>query len=62
MLAGSALVIERWEFRKLHVFRREITIGIHGKRSQSVRAFLVNSYNLAIAHVGYCVRRFYHFE
>src|SRR5206468_12937730 len=36
MLAGSALVIEGWEFRKLHVFRREITIGVHGELSQSV--------------------------
>ena len=62
MLATSALVIKRWEFRKPHVLRREITLRVHSEFSQSVCAILVNSDNFAIADVSYCVGRFYQFE
>src|SRR5262249_47443406 len=62
MLAAGTLMIKRREFCKSHIFRREIAIGVHSELSQSIGALLVNGNNLAIAYVGYGVRRFYQFE
>src|SRR5262249_38536096 len=62
MLAARALVIQRWKFRKLHIFRRQIALCIHGQFAHPVSAILVHSDDFAVAHVGYGVRRFYQLE
>ena len=62
MLAAGALVIKRWELGKLHILRSEIAICIHSELSHPVGAILVNSDNLAVANIRYCVRRLYQFE
>src|ERR1700716_619496 len=62
MLAAGALVIKRWEFCKLNVLRGEITVSIYSERSRPVHPILVNSDNLAVADVSYCVAGRYEFE
>ena len=62
VLAAGTLVIKRWELCKLHVLGSEISICVNGEPAHSIRAILVNGYNLALADVRYCVRRFYRFE
>src|SRR5205814_7060449 len=62
MLAACALMIKRWELCKLHVFRREIAVYVNCEPAHSIRAILINSYNITVADIGDCVRRLYQFE
>src|SRR6266404_6416829 len=62
MLAAGALVIKRWELRKLDVSGVEITVCIHGELSGPIHAILINRHNFAVADVSYCVAGWYDFE
>src|SRR5438105_8475542 len=57
MFATSALVIQRRELCKLHILRREITVGVHSELSGTVFAILIDSPNLPLAAVRARARR-----
>ena len=62
VLATRALVIQRWELRKLHIVRCEIAVRIHSQLAHSVGAIFVHSHDFAVAHVRDRIGRFYQFQ
>src|SRR6266540_2130600 len=53
VLAAGALMIKRRELRERDVFRCEITVGVYSKLSRTVSAIFIDSYDLAVADIGY---------
>ena len=51
MFAAGALVIQSGKLGKRHVFRCEITVGVHSEFSRTVSAIFIDSYDLAVADV-----------